>query len=97
LVDHYEAFGDLVLRNLAEQADRELIEAGQIGHRQWVQRQFAPQLEQLHPKAYRTTVDALVCVCDVYSWKLLRRDMSRSRAETETTMRMMATAIIGAG
>lgn len=96
LVDHYEAFGDLVIRNLAEQADRELIEAGRAGHRQWVQRQFAPYLGGLDAKRHRATVDALVCVCDVYCWKLMRRDMDRSRNETEATMRTMAKAIIAA-
>ena len=94
LVDHYEQFGDLVLRNLAEQADLELIETGREGHRQWVQRQFAPNMGSLSEKARRTLVDKLVCVCDVYTWKLLRRDMGRSRPETETTILGMVKAII---
>jgi AcrR family transcriptional regulator len=95
LVDHYEQFGDLVLRNLAEQADLELIETGRSGHRQWVQRQFAPHVQALSEKDRRTLVDKLVCVCDVYTWKLLRRDMGRSRPETEATILSMVTAIIG--
>src|SRR5262249_51688550 len=57
LVDHYETFGDLVIRNLAEQADVELIETGRAGHRQWVQRQFAPQLARLDPARARSVVD----------------------------------------
>jgi AcrR family transcriptional regulator len=96
LVDHYEGFGDLVIRNLAEQADRELIEIGRAGHRQWVQRQFAPQLDRLDAQRRRAMVDALVCVCDVYNWKLLRRDIGRSRADAEATMLAMAKAIIAA-
>jgi len=44
LIEHYEQFGDLVIRNLVENADSELIETGRAGHRQWVQRQFAPQM-----------------------------------------------------
>jgi hypothetical protein len=96
LIDHYEQFGDLVVRNLAEQADSELIETGQAGHRQWVQRQFAPQLSQLDAKGRRSLIDELVCVCDVYTWKLLRRDMGRSRSETETTILGMANAIVRA-
>jgi len=94
LVDHYEQFGDLVLRNLAEQADLELIETGRGGHRQWVQRQFAPYMGSLSEKARRTLVDKLVCVCDVYTWKLLRRDMGRSRPEAEATILGMVKAII---
>jgi AcrR family transcriptional regulator len=96
LVDHYEGFGDLVIRNLAEQADRELIETGRAGHRQWVHRQFAPQLDRLDAQRRRAMVDALVCVCDVYNWKLLRRDIGRSRADAEATMLAMAKAIIAA-
>lgn len=93
LVDHYEEFGDLVIRNLVEQADPELIETGRIGHRNWVRRQFAPNLTRFDNKAQRTLVDALVCACDVYTWKLLRRDMGRNRDQTEATMRALVRGI----
>lgn len=96
LVDHYEQFGDLVIRNLTEQADPELIETGRAGHRQWVQRQFAPHLADVSPACRRPLVDALVCACDVYTWKLLRRDMHRSRPEVETTMRAIVEALLRA-
>jgi len=96
LIEHYEQFGDLVIRNLAENADRELIETGRVGHRQWVQRQFAPQMAKLGAKDRRLFIDQLVCACDVYIWKLLRRDMGRSRAETEDTILATVTAIVGA-
>ena len=96
LVDHYEQFGDLVIRNLAEQADLELIKTGRAGHRRWVQRQFAAQIERLDPTRHRSLIDELVCVCDVYIWKLLRRDMGRSRPETEKTILLMVNAITSA-
>lgn len=96
LIEHYEQFGDLVIRNLAENADRELIETGRVGHRQWVQRQFAPQMAKLDAKDRRLLIDQLVCACDVYIWKLLRRDMGRSRAETENTILATVTAIVSA-
>ena len=95
LVDHYEQFGDLVIRNLAERADPELIETGRAGHRQWVQRQFAAEIGRLDTKSRRSLIDELVCICDVYTWKLLRRDMDRSRPETEKTIRSMVSAIVG--
>ena len=94
LVDHYEQFGDWVIRNLAEQADPELIKTGSAGHRQWVQRQFAPQLAGAPAARRRAVVDALVCSCDVYTWKLLRRDMGRSRADAEAVLQAMAEAIV---
>ena len=95
LVEHYEQFGDLVARNLAEQADPELIETGRTGHRRWVQRQFAAWLEVRLPSERRSLTDALVCVCDVYTWKLLRRDMARTRAETEQAILGMVKAMLG--
>ena len=94
LVEHYEQFGDLVIRNLAENADRELIETGRAGHRQWVQRQFAPQMAKLDAKDRRLLIDQLVCACDVYAWKLLRRDMRRSRSESESTIYATVKAIV---
>ena len=94
LIGHYEEFGDLVIRNLAEQADPELIQTGRVGHRRWVQRQFAPQLAAMAAAGRRTLVDALVCACDVYTWKLLRRDMGRSVADAEATMRTLVAALL---
>jgi AcrR family transcriptional regulator len=95
LVAHYEQFGDLVVRNLAEQADVELIETGRAGHRQWVQRQFGAEIGRQPSRSRRSLIDELVCVCDVYTWKLLRRDLGRSRPETERTILSMVSAIVG--
>jgi len=96
LVEHYEQFGDLMVRNLAEQADTELIETGRAGHSKWVQRQFAASLEVVQSRERRSLTDALVCVCDVYTWKLLRRDMGRTRAEAAETILGMVKAMLGA-
>jgi AcrR family transcriptional regulator len=96
LLDHYEEFGDLVIRNLAEGADPQLIETGRTGHRQWVQRQFAPHMAHLDGKRSRSLTDALVCACDAYTWKLLRRDIGRSRPEAESTILLMVEAIVSA-
>jgi AcrR family transcriptional regulator len=96
LVEHYERFGDWVIRNLAENADTELLELGRTGHREWVARQFGLALSKVEGKQRQAIIDQLVCVCDVYSWKLLRRDMGRSRARTEATIVAMVRAILGA-
>lgn len=93
LVDHYEKFGDLVVRNLVEHADSEFLAAGRAGHRQWVQKQFAAQIDGANPACRRSSIDALVCACDVYTWKLLRRDLGRSRAETEKAIVLMTKSI----
>jgi AcrR family transcriptional regulator len=96
LVDHYERFGDLVVRNLVEQADTGFLAAGRAGHRHWVQKQFAAQIDRANAAGRRSLTDALVCACDVYTWKLLRRDLRRSRAETEKAIVLMAKSIIKA-
>ncbi|MQA02545.1 MAG: LacI family DNA-binding transcriptional regulator [Streptosporangiales bacterium] len=96
--DHYERFGDLVVRNLADESDPAvayLVRTGRSRHRQRVQRQFAPQLADVPSGERARLVDALVCACDVYTWKLLRRDMGRSRRQAESTMRLTITALLG--
>jgi hypothetical protein len=41
------------------------------------------------------TLDCLICACDVYTWKLLRRDMGRSRSDAEARVRQMVSGILG--
>lgn len=96
LIEHYERFGDWVIRNLAERADPELIELGRKGHREWIVRQFSKALALDEGRRRQVLIDQLVCICDVYTWKLLRRDIGRSRAQTEATMLDMVGAITGA-
>jgi AcrR family transcriptional regulator len=98
LFDHYEQFGDLVIRNLADEADpavQPILGRGRMRHREWVERQFGPQIGRLAQEEQVRCVDALVCACDVYTWKLLRRDIGRSRAEAEATVVQMVEAILG--
>jgi AcrR family transcriptional regulator len=83
LFDHYERLGDLVVRNLAEEASdpsvRMIVRIGRADHRRWVRRQFAPQLASRPGDEREELVDSLVAACDVYVWKLLRRDLRRSK------------------
>lgn len=98
LFDHYEEVGDIVIRNLADEADptvQPLLGIGRTRHRQWVEQHFAPQLARHDPLARDALVDALVCVCDVYTWKLLRRDMGRSRSDAERTMAWTVKTLLG--
>ena len=99
LFDHYEQMGDFVIRNLAEEQKfpelREWLERGRKGHRQSMQRQFAPQLAGRDDK--KLVLDCLVVACDVYTWKLLRRDAGRSRKEAEACVRHLVSRILEAG
>jgi len=99
LFDRYEELGDLVVRRLAEElregARDAALEIGRRSHRAWVERQFQPQLAR-HPGARRErVVHALVAACDVYTWKLLRRDLGLAREQAESTVRRMVTGSLG--
>lgn len=100
LFDHYEEVGDIVIRNLAEEDDPAVqpgISMGRVRHRQWVEHHFAPQLTRYGPSEQDILVGALVCACDVYTWKLLRRDMGRSREDAERTMVRTVRALLKEG
>ena len=98
-VNHYEKVGDLVVRNIQDETDPDIhafVERGRSAHRAGCAHGFAPQLEALTAARKRRAVDALVVVLDVYTWKLLRRDLGRSRRDTETTIHTLVTAILEA-
>ncbi len=99
LFDHYEEMGDLVIHNLAEEAHLPDMKAwlmrGRKAHRRSMQRQFAPFLAQRGAGERRMRVDCLVAACDVYTWKLLRRDLGRTRREAENVVLKMVSAILG--
>jgi len=39
-------------------------------------------------------MDASLCACDVYTWRLLRRDMGRSVAQAQASVLLTVTAIL---
>jgi hypothetical protein len=98
LFDHYEQMGDFVIRNLAEEQTlpglRDWLLGGRKAHRQSMQRQFAPQLAGREDK--KLVLDCLVVACDVYTWKLLRRDAGRSRKVAEACVRHLVGKILEA-
>ena len=96
--EHYEQFGDVVLRSLAEETDPAvgpILEVGRAKHRGRVEHLFGPRLAGRPALERAQAIDALVCASDVYTWKLLRRDFGRSRADAEATMRLMIESIVG--
>nr|MDQ4041821.1 TetR/AcrR family transcriptional regulator [Actinomycetota bacterium] len=90
LVEHYERWGPNRLRMLAQE-DRiavvaETVAVGRRYHWSWVERTFAPLLDGLGGTARKRRTAGLVALTDVYTWKLLRRDLGLSRADTERTL-----------
>jgi AcrR family transcriptional regulator len=90
LVDHYETHGAISLRLLAEEDSSPTIGAvtasGRELHRAWCAKVFAPTLAALTGAERDRRLAQLVAVCDVYTWKLLRRDADLSRRQTTTAL-----------
>jgi AcrR family transcriptional regulator len=91
LVDHYESYGNRLLRMLAQEervpALKQIADIGRHFHVQWCEGAFAPGLKGLRgPKRERRLAQLATCT-DVYVWKLLRRDRNLSRAQTKQAMR----------
>ena len=91
LMDHYETIGDQVLRGLAQEGRYPelavLMEEGRVGHRTWVAHVFGSYLEQRSGADRDRLLAQLVAVCDVYMWKLLRRQAGLSREQTALAIR----------
>jgi AcrR family transcriptional regulator len=92
---HYEAWGDRVLRLLAQEERvaplRRITDAGRLLHRRWIARTFAPWLRG---RAARR-LPLLVAVTDVLVWKLLRRDQGLGRAATERALLELVRLVTG--
>jgi AcrR family transcriptional regulator len=99
LVDHYEEWGDTALRLLAQEERvapfRSMTDAGRAFHHEWVERTFAPLLAKRNGEERRRLLAELIAVCDVYFWKLLRRDLGLSREQTELAIRETILALKG--
>lgn len=99
LVDHYEEYGDRALRMLAEESRspvvEEAVDNGRVVHRQWVSMIFAAQLDGLRGRVRQRRFAQLVAICDVYMWKLLRRDLGLERQATETALVELIEALEG--
>jgi AcrR family transcriptional regulator len=101
LFDHYEAWGEVALRLLAqEERFEEIAEVTRVGrasHAAWVERVFADELRRRRGRARATRRAQLVALTDVYVWKLLRRDLGLSRADAERATREMIEALSAGG
>jgi AcrR family transcriptional regulator len=98
LLDHYETQGDQVLRGLAQEgrypALARFMEEGRMQHRAWVARVFGPSLEQRPAVDRERLLAQLVAVCDVYTWKLLRRQAGLSREQTALALRELLLPLV---
>jgi AcrR family transcriptional regulator len=97
LVEQYERFGDLNVRwaMSAERLGRlaVLLDEARAAHHKWLEEVFATRLPTA-PAARRRSLNALHAASDVYTWKLLRRDLGLSRPETIRTMRALVAGVL---
>lgn len=100
-IEHYERFGANRLRFLSQEDTipivAENVRAGRAWHLSWVQRTFAPLIQDRRAKDRKRRLAALVALTDVYMWKLLRRDLKLSRSETERTLVELIQALVANG
>ncbi len=98
LVTHYEVMGDRLLRMLAEEyrlpALSQIVDSGRKLHRRWCRNAFATTLNVLPIAKRRIRLAQLVAICDVYTWKLLRRDSALSRVATQKALIEMLKPLI---
>jgi AcrR family transcriptional regulator len=100
LIDHYEEMGDRVVAMLAAEvrvpALKPIADRGRDAHAAWCERVFAPSLVARTGANRRRLLAQLIAICDVQTWRLLRRERRLGRSQTETALREMAGALIGA-
>ncbi len=97
LVGEYERWGDANFR-WAATSERlgqlaSMLEEGRASHRAWLVDQFGAQLPTA-AAARERTLAAVYAATDVYTWKLLRRDLHLSRTETERVIGDMVSSVL---
>ncbi len=97
LVGEYERFGDANAR-WAIASERlgslaPLLDTARASHQAWLEYIFSNRLPGA-PGPRRTAIHALHAATDVYTWKLLRRDLRLGRDATERIMLDLATGVL---
>lgn len=99
LLDHYDATGAAALRLLAQEDRvpqlREIADRGRQFHYEWVERTFAPFLENRN--GHERLRAQVIALTDVYTWKLLHRDLGLDRAETKKALIEMIQSVVDQG
>ena len=97
LMEQFERSGDgnvrLALLDERIEAVRAGLEQGRANHQGWLAEVFEDRLPS-DPAERRRTLAALHAATDVYTWKLLRRDLGHGRRATQRIMTDMVRAIL---
>ena len=96
VLEHYEAEGELILRLLSQEAKSpfaaQAAGEGRAFHRRWVETVFGPHLGGGDRERQ---VDALVVATDLYTWRLLRRDLGRELRDVRAVMLRLVRSSLG--
>ena len=99
IVDDYEAIGDRVLWMLAAEhridGFDEIADEGRRRHRAWVDAVFADHLGRRRTAEREALLTALLVPLDVYTWKLLRRDLGLDRETSESIIERLVRGVLG--
>ncbi len=98
LIESYETWGDEVLHLLAQERRADAIakgvRAGREFHRAWVDRVFSRLLGRMPLAQRKRRLAQITAVTDVYTWKVLRRDLGLSRQEAQASIRDLVDQIL---
>jgi AcrR family transcriptional regulator len=98
LVEHYDKVGAEVLQLLRQELRvpvfAEVTAFGRAYHLQWVERVFAPWLDNRSGADRKRLQAQLVAICDVYTWYLLRIQCGLSRRATEQSIRELINGVL---
>jgi AcrR family transcriptional regulator len=98
LLRHYDEDGDVTWHFLVQEATSppiaRVLAGARAMHREWVESVFADALAGLSGAARRKRVDGLFAATDLFVWKLLRRDLRRTRGEVHDVMLTTVNALV---
>lgn len=85
LLEEYEHMGDALIRTLTVEynfhSTQELLHKARTMHREWCAYVFEPYLPTETSESYETVLLAFIAGTEFYLWKLLRRDLGKSREQ----------------
>ena len=100
LLRHYEALGDANWRFVADAESQPTMQAmldGARGHqRAWLAHVFGPHLPD-ESRERDELLTALYAATDVGTWKLLRRDLALTPAQTRAALRRLIAGLLQGG
>ncbi len=86
LLSNYESMGEAAIRTIFLEPELEI--ARKIGakgrelHRKWCIQMFSPHLPEPESPEYESRLNSFIAATEIYLWKLLRKDLNLSKAQT---------------